>query len=68
MGNNILVSEVSRVLENYFMTDQEIVIFVDDPNIFEKRVKYRFLIKILDAKTVDQQLNNIKLIYHQKIE
>jgi len=68
MGNHIVVSEDNRSIDDYLLTDREIIVFVDHPLEFKKDVQYKFLIKILDVKTVDQQLNNIKLIFYQKIE
>ena len=65
--DHIVISEEKTLLAKYALTDNELIVFVDDPALFEVGKEYRFLIRILDAKTMDQPLNNIKLIHHEEI-
>ena len=48
--------------------DKKIVIFTDEARTFEIGKKYSFLAQILDVKTTNQKLNNMKLIYAQSLE
>ena len=63
----IVISEDKLILGKYFLSDKELIIFVDDVLQFEKGIKYRFLVKILDVKTTRQKLNNLKLVYFEKL-
>ena len=43
------------------------IVFVDDIKSFKLGDKYRFLIKVLDFKTTGQILNDVKLIFYERI-
>ena len=65
----IIVSEEFRVAdENPKLSDEDMMIFVDDAAVFELGEKYKLLIHILDLKTSDQSVNDPKLIYYEKTE
>jgi len=66
MQDNIVLSEKKKFLENYDLSDEEIIIFVDDIEQFQLGKKYKILIQILDLNTTGQKLNNIKRIYHEE--
>lgn len=69
MGNNIVITEDNKTFDGYnYLTDKELIVFTDESQALEKGIKYKFLIQVLDVKTVDQALNNIKLIYSEKLE
>jgi len=65
MGANIVISHEKKVLDVYELGDKDLIVFVDDPKVFKLGKKYLFLITILDAKTTDQSLNNVKLVYSE---
>jgi len=50
------------------ITDQELAIITDTVQPFEIGKKYRVLLQILDVKTLEQKLNNPKLIYFEGIK
>jgi hypothetical protein len=62
------------VISDNLSLDADIVIypqlrfFVEDADLFEEGKEYKWLIQILDVKSIDQTLNNIKLIHSEKIE
>ncbi len=47
MGNNIVISENNKMLETYTLTENELIIFVENPEQFELGKKYIFSIKII---------------------
>ena len=65
MGANIVIAHEQKELGNYALGEKDLIVFVDDPKSFELGKKYLFLIHVLDAKTTDQSLNNLKLIYSE---
>ena len=52
MKNNLIISENNNILENYFLTNKELIIFTDNVQPFELGQKYRFSVKILDYKRI----------------
>jgi len=64
----IVVSQEEEIVRRQNLTYKELIIFVDDAQRFEIGDKYKFLIQITDAKTTPQIINNVKLIYEEKIE
>lgn len=66
--SKIRVSQEKRLLRNYYLSDSDLIIFVDNADTFEVGKKYQLLIHILDVRTEDQKLNNIQLIYFQEEE
>ena len=64
MANNIVISEKNKRLDDYNrLTENDLIVFVEDIKPFEAGKMYRFLIQITDAKTTSQFINNVKLIY-----
>lgn len=49
------------------LTDKEVVLFVDGNTEMIMGVLYRVLVHILDVKTLDQAVNNMKVIYYEKV-
>lgn len=64
-GKRILVSERKESYGIDALSKEELYIFVEDLSVFRKGKKYSFLIQILDAKTTNQFINNVKLIYFE---
>jgi hypothetical protein len=62
MGNNIVLAEEKKEIETYNLSDREMIIFVDDPRIFELGTKYKLRVEIQDAKTTGDSLNDAYLI------
>ena len=63
----IIISEKRTLQKNSKLTDKELIVFVHDAREFRRGDKGWFLIQILDVKTMVQKLNNIKLVYWEKI-
>lgn len=67
MKKNILVSENNKILETHDLTENDLIIFTDNPKQFELGKKYRFSIKILNYKTTLGPLNDLELIGYDLI-
>jgi hypothetical protein len=67
LPNYILISENPSVDADSLLYPK-MMVFVEDARIFEERQEYKFLVQILDVKSIDQKLNNMKLIYAAAIE
>jgi hypothetical protein len=69
MPENIVVSQELKEFDSYVkLTENDLIIFVEDAKVFKIGVKYKFLIQIMDVKSTNQPLNNIKLIYYEEIK
>lgn len=68
MADNIIVSKNDFPRRYEDLTDHEIIVFVEDSSVFEVGEKYRILLQVLDVKTIDQPVNNVKLIYSEKLK
>ena len=68
MEDNIIVSDQNTSRSGYNLTSHDLIIFLKEKGRFQVGKKYRFIIQILDAKSTSQMLNNIKLIYYEKLD
>ena len=67
--NTMVIAEANKRFVSYdSISDKELIIFSDDMENFVVGTKYKFLIQVLDVKTTKQELNNIKLVYSEKLE
>ncbi len=66
--DNIVISENNKILETYSLTENELIIFVENPKQFELGKKYKFSIKILDYKSTGEPINYIELVGYDLIE
>ncbi len=62
MKDNIVISENNKTLETYDLSDKELILFTDKTAELELGKKYNVKIKITDAKTTGEDLNDIELI------
>ena len=63
MGNNIVISQNNKILDEYtLLTNNEIILFTNNPRQFELGKKYSFSINILDYKSTDEPINDIEII------
>lgn len=67
MDDNIIVSDQNTPKVGYDLTSHDLIIFLKEKERFQLGKKYRFIIQILDVKSTSQILNNIKLIYYEKL-
>jgi hypothetical protein len=68
LSNNIIISAESGLEENSLkLSNKDLIVFVDPTHRFQVGSKYKFLIQILDVKSTTQILNNVKLIYYEKL-
>lgn len=67
MPDHIVIAERRSRFAEYVLTDREMIVFVDDVQGLRLNKKYRFLVRILNVKTMDQIINNPKLIYFERI-
>lgn len=68
MDDHIIVSDNNALKSGYDVTNHDLIIFLKEKNRFQLGKKYRFIIQILDVKSTKQVLNNIKLIYYEKLD
>ncbi len=68
MPPNIVISERNSELAQYALTNQELLVFTTQEQSDELRMDrpYRFLLQVLDVKTTDQAINNVKLIHFER--
>ncbi|MEI7709206.1 MAG: hypothetical protein WCI76_00660 [bacterium] len=62
MRNNVVISEHNIPLEKYNLSDDELIIFLDNSKKLELGKKYRFSIRLLDSKTTDEIINDAELV------
>ena len=67
MRDNIVISENNKLLEVYSLSDEEMVLFADNPKQFELGEKYKFSIKILDYKSTGEPLNDVEIIEYNSL-
>lgn len=67
MPPNIVISERNTELAQYALTNQELIVFTTQEQSDELVLDrpYKFLLQVLDVKTTDQAINNVKLIYFE---
>ncbi|MCK5633231.1 hypothetical protein KAH94_05745 [bacterium] len=67
---NIIISEEKekKNVGEYELSDKDLIVFVEDDKPLKLGCKYLFLIQILNVKTMDQTINNVKLIYFKKMK
>ena len=68
MRDNIVISENNNLLDAYSLTDNELIIFTNNPKQFELGKKYKFSVKILDYKSTGEPINDVELIGYTSIE
>jgi len=64
----IVIAEEKRPIPDLSLLEREIIIFVDDSKRFQIDRRYRFLVQVRDVKSTVQDMNNLKLIYSEKIK
>jgi len=68
MRENIVISKNNKQLDAYYLTENELIIFANNPKQFELGKKYKFSIKILDYKSTGKPINDIELVGYELIE
>lgn len=68
MDDNIIVSDSNALKPGYDLTNEDLIIFLKEKSRFQSGKRYRFIVQILDVKSTAQILNNIRLIYYEKLE
>ena len=65
---HIVISEKEWILfPGHDLTENELVLVVEDVQAFELGARYQMLIQILDVNSLRGPTNNIKLIYFEKL-
>lgn len=69
MGENIVISEESKILTDYSsLTDNELIIFAQNPKQFQLGKKYQFSIQIIKNKrTTFDPVNDIELLGYKGV-
>ena len=67
MQDNIVISENDQLLETYSLSDNEMILFVNNPKQFQLGGKYRFSVRLLDYKTTGESINDIELVGYDLI-
>lgn len=68
MGNNIVISEENKSLDNYDLTEKEMIIFTVKAKEFTKGKKYNFKVKIINSNKTSANLNDAELISAELIK
>jgi len=68
MGDNIVISMDSKLLESYSLTEKELIVFDKNPKQFELGKKYKFTIRILDYKSTGEPFNNVELVGYDLVK
>jgi len=61
MGDNIVISEMNKLLDTYSLTNNEMIIFVKNPNQFELGKKYSFSVNVRESKSTSEPINDVEL-------
>ena len=67
MRDLVILSTEKEALESYDIKENQLVIFVKDAKEYKLGKKYRFLIKVSNVSTVDQNFNNVEAVYSEKL-
>lgn len=62
MEDNIVISEINKVLDTYSLHNTEMIIFVKNPDQFEVGKKYRFSVQVRESKSTSEPINDIELV------
>ncbi len=68
MKDNIVISEENKDLENYNLSNKNLIIFVKEPKSFEKGREYLFKIRVTDQKTTSAKLKDIEILASKEIK
>jgi len=67
MKDNIVISENNKLLETYALSDNEMILFANNPKQFELGKKYQFSIKLLDYKSTGEPMNDAEIIGYNSL-
>lgn len=67
MGNKVVLSEENKRMDNYNLTEKELIIFTSEAKKLIRGKKYRVKIRITDRKSTGDPINNIYLISYKLI-
>ncbi len=62
MGDNIVISENNKMLKGFDLTAKELILFFNDVKQLEAGKKYKFLIKVTDKHTTNEEVSDIELV------
>jgi|GEM_PF-1485446 hypothetical protein len=62
MRDNIVISKINKLIETYTLSDNEMILFANNPKQFELGKKYKFSVKILDYKSTNEPINDVEII------
>ena len=70
MGNNIVISEDKKVVDSYYLTQKDLIIFTQNynPKQFELGKKYKFSINITQFKSTSEPINDVNLVGYNKMQ
>lgn len=68
MRDNIVISMNEKIFESYLLTEDELIVFTENPERFKLGKKYKFIIKILDYKSTGEPINDIELVEYDLME
>lgn len=69
MGDNIVISDNSKLIDSYSqVTDSEVIVFTDNPNVFKLGKRYKLEIRISDKKSTLEPINNLELVSYKLLE
>ena len=68
MGDNIVISQENKILDNYNLTPNDLIIFTQTPEIFELGKKYQFTIRLTETKSTSEPINDLELVSFEFLE
>lgn len=66
--DNIVVSEKNKKLDEYTLSERDLVIFVKNSKLFKVGKKYKFQIEINNYRSANQVINRVELIDYKLLK
>lgn len=67
MGDNIVISETNVLLEEYDISETELIVFAEDPEQFVLGAKYLFSVEVLDRHITLDTINDVRLLGYETL-
>jgi len=68
MRENIVISENNVLIEAYYLTEKDLIIFTENSKNLKLGKKYKFLIKMTGRKTTSESINDIELVDYKLLK
>lgn len=65
MKDNIVISDSAKLIDDYNLSDNELILFTIKPNSFDLKTKYSFIVRVTDQNTTGESINDLELVSYQ---